>query len=161
MSANQMPEFSEKEKEILSLVQGTLPDSVTPFADIAQKVGTDEETVLSLLNSLKEKEYIRRFGATLYHQQAGYDYNVMVAWCVEEENIEEVGAKMATRAEITHCYERQSHPEWPYNLYTMVHGKNEAECLQVVEKLQAETGVESYELLFSDVELKKTSMRYF
>ena len=161
MTTSQPPEFSEKEREILRLVQGSLPDSATPFADIAEKVGTDEQTVINLLNRLKEEGYIRRFGVTLRHQQAGYDFNVMVAWCVSEQDIDEVGAKMADRAEITHCYERQSHPEWPYNLYTMIHGKNEEECLQVVKELQAETGVQGYELLFSDAELKKTSMRYF
>ena len=161
MDINQIAEFSEKERKILSLVQGTLPDSATPFADIAREVGTDEETVLKLLNNLKQKEYIRRFGATLRHQRAGYDFNVMVAWCLREPDIEEVGARMAERVEITHCYERQSHADWPYNLYTMIHGKNEEECLKVVEELQAETGVNTYELLFSDMELKKTSMRYF
>ena len=161
MSSDQPLQFSEQEREILRLVQGTLPDSATPFADIAQQAGTDEETVLRLLNSLKEKEIIRRFGATLRHQRAGYDFNVMVAWCVEEQEMEEVGAKMAERTEITHCYERQNHQQWPYNLYTMIHGKNREECLQVVQELSTETGIEEYELLFSDVELKKTSMNYF
>jgi siroheme decarboxylase len=154
--------FTEQEKKILRVVQADLPDSDTPFADIAESAGVSEEDVLSLLKALKAGGYIRRFGATLRHQQAGYGFNAMVAWYVGADmDIMATGKTMAKRPEITHCYERENCLDWPYNLYTMIHGQSRDDCQRVVEELVAETGVSQYEMLFSNEELKKTSMKYF
>ncbi len=154
--------FTEKEKKILQIVQADLPDSDTPFADIAEKAGVSEDEVLSLLSSLKAGGYVRRFGATLRHQQAGFGFNAMVAWYVDgDKDIMAIGNKMARRPEITHCYERENCLDWPYNLYTMIHGRSRDDCQRVVQELMAETGVVQYEMLFSNEELKKTSMKYF
>lgn len=155
-------EFTPTEKQILRIVQATLPDSATPYADIANEVGTSEEVVLELLSRLKDGGQIRRFGATLRHQQAGYKFNAMVAWYVEDGfDIDVVGQTMAERREISHCYQRPNCLDWPYNLYTMIHGKNQDDCLNVVQELCAQTGVTQYEILFSVKELKKTSMQFF
>ncbi len=155
-------ELSPGERAILRFVQGSVPDSPTPFGDIAQELGLTEKEVLGLLQRLKEDGSIRRFGATLYHQEAGYGANVMVAWLVEPQAaVERVSRVMIQRSEITHCYERRTCPEWPYNLYTMIHGKSREDCRRLVRELAEQTGISRYELLFSDRELKKTSMRYF
>ncbi len=154
--------FSEQEERILAHAGGNLTKSATPFADIAEKAGTDEATVLELLNRLKDERIIRRFGATLRHQKAGYGANAMVAWCVkEEENPEKIGEIMASRPEISHCYIRRTYPQWKYNLYTMIHGKGPDDCKNVVQELIRETGIEDYCILRSLKELKKTSMKYF
>ena len=155
-------ELTPKQKEILKIVQADLPDSATPFAEIAILTNTSEQEVLNLLTKLKNEGYIRRFGATLRHQQAGYEHNAMVAWYVEEgQDIDRIGQIMASRPEITHCYERKNCLDWPYNLYTMIHGQSEDECARVISELVKETGVTQYEILFSYKELKKTSMEYF
>ncbi|MBT8762609.1 winged helix-turn-helix transcriptional regulator [Desulfohalobiaceae bacterium Ax17] len=155
-------ELTPKQKEILKIIQADLPDSATPFAEIAKQTGSSEEEVLNLLTKLKNEGYIRRFGATLRHQQAGYEHNAMVAWYVEEDHdIDQVGRIMASKPEITHCYERINCLDWPYNLYTMIHGQSEEDCLRVISELVKETGVTQYEILFSYKELKKTSMEYF
>lgn len=155
-------DFTDKEKEILNIVQADLPDAADPFACIARQVGVEEDQVLSLLSRLKKNGCIRRFGATLRHQQAGYGYNAMVAWYVDEDrDVEEVGRIMAQRPEITHCYQRKNCLDWPYNIYTMIHGRSRDECRKVVEELIEATGVTQYEMLFSTRELKKTSMKYF
>jgi siroheme decarboxylase len=154
--------FTIRERAVLRMAQGDLPDSATPFLDIATAAGVSEEEVLSLLRQLGDLGVIRRFGATLRHQKAGYGANSMVAWFVEsDKDIDAVGMIMASRPEITHCYQRRSCLDWPYNLYTMVHGKTRQDCLRVVLELSRETGVEQFDLLFSQRELKKTSMRYF
>lgn len=154
--------FTETEARILRIVQDTLPDSPTPFAAIAERLGIAESEVLDLLRHLKQNGAIRRFGATLRHQEAGFGANVMVAWFVDgDQDMEAVSRIMASRPEITHCYQRRSCYEWPFNLYTMVHAKSREECLAIVRDLQEETGLSTYEMLFSHEELKKTSMRYF
>jgi len=162
MSEEAAPVFSDLEERILRIVQDSLPDSPTPFASIASSLGVDEQVVIDLLVRLKESGAIRRFGATLRHQEAGYGANVMVAWFVDgDQDMQEVSRIMAERPEITHCYQRRSCYEWPYNLYTMVHARSQEECLTIVRQLQEETGISLYEMLFSHEELKKTSMRYF
>lgn len=154
--------FTEIEENILALAGGTLSESATPYADIAEKAGTDENTVIELLTRLKDEKIIRRFGATLRHQKAGYGANAMVAWRVEDDqNPEKIGEQMAKRPEISHCYLRSVFPEWRYNLYTMIHGKGLDDCKKVVNELMAETGITDYCILKSLKELKKTSMKYF
>jgi DNA-binding Lrp family transcriptional regulator len=110
---------------------------------------------------MAETGEIRRFGATLKHQKAGYGANVMAAWFVDEQDVDRVGALMAKRPEISHCYHRVTCLEWPYNLYTMIHGRTPEDCQAVVAAIAAETGLDDFALLFSLKELKKVSMRYF
>ncbi len=155
-------ELTDRERRILRLVQGSLPDSATPYADIAREAGVTEDEVLDLLGRLKAGGQIRRFGATLRHQHAGYGFNAMVAWYVEEGMDEDaIGHVMAAQPEVSHCYLRRNCLDWPYSLYTMIHGRTQEECLAVVQRIQERTGVEQYDILFSNKELKKTSMEYF
>lgn len=155
-------QFTDTEKAILAAAQVDLPDTPTPFADIAARVGTTEDEVLALLSRLKAEGVIRRFGATLRHQKAGYSHNAMVAWYVEDDHdIDAVGAHMAARSEISHCYHRENCMDWPYNLYTMIHGTEPGEVQALAAELSRQTGVAQYDVLQSVAELKKKSMIYF
>lgn len=153
--------FCEADRAVLRQVQDDLPDSATPYADMAAAAGTSEAHVLTLLRDMAASGEIRRFGATLRHQRAGYRANVMVAWRVPEAEVERVGGIMAAQAAVSHCYHRRTCPEWPYNVYTMVHGRSDADCRAVVDALSRETGITDYQALASLQELKKVSMRYF
>lgn len=155
-------EFTPTQKDILRIVQADLPDSLTPYADIAREVGTSEEAVLELLRSLKEEGVIRRFGASIKHQRTGWNVNAMVAWIVERERVEEVGTKASEHDHVSHCYYRPSSAEdWPCELYTMVHARSNEECTKVIEELRAMTGLGDYLVLTSIRELKKCSPTYF
>lgn len=155
-------QFSEQEQGILRIVQKNLPDSLTPYADIAKEVGCTEEDVLQLLRGMKEEGSIRRFGASLKHQKVGYDYNAMVAWKVDEAHVDEIGKKVAEHPLISHVYYRPSNAEdWPYTLYTMMHGRFDGEHLDVIKELQKNTNLQEYLVLKSIKELKKISMTYF
>lgn len=156
------PIFTPAEEAALRMVQGDLPDCAEPYSEIARLAGLTEAEVLDLLERLKSQGVIRRFGATLRHQQAGYGDNAMVAWYVEQDrDLDEVGALMASRPEISHCYQRRNCYEWPFNLYTMVHARSRQECLDLVDELAKVSRVSQYAILFSRIELKKTSMSYF
>ena len=154
-------EFSDSQRRVLALVQGDLPDSATPFADVAARAGVQEDEVIELLAGMRASGEIRRFGATLRHQKAGYGANAMVAWYVDEADLERVGTFMASRPEISHCYHRVNCMDWPYNLYTMVHAKTKDQCRETVAELARLSGVEEFDVLESIREFKKTSMRYF
>ncbi len=153
--------LSDLEKKVVAAIQGDIPVSRKPYEEIAERVGTDEETVLSVLRDLHERGLIRRFGATLRHQKSGFAANAMVAWRVEEERVDDIGEKMAENPAVSHCYRRVSTEKWPYNLYTMIHARDRETCRALARELSEKTGVADYTLLFSSQELKKTSMVYF
>lgn len=153
--------LTELEKKVIASIQGDMPVIKQPFAQIAAEIGVDEETLLSVLDDLVRRGVIRRFGATLRHQKSGYSANAMTAWQVEEERMDEVGEIMASFKEVSHCYRRDPTPEWKYNLYTMIHGKDEDHCRETARMMAKKAGVRIYSLLFSRQELKKTSMKYF
>lgn len=155
-------EFTDTERAILRIVQNQLPDSATPYADIAREVGTDEATVLALLHRLRENGAIRRFGASIKHQKTGWAFNAMVGWNIDDSLIDAAGEYAAQHPRISHCYHRPtSAPDWPYTLYTMIHGRNEGDCQLVIDELRRETALDDHAVLESLEELKKTSMTYF
>ena len=154
--------FTEKERAILRIVQKNLPDSLTPYADIARSVGVTEDEVLALLRGMAQDGSIRRFGANLKHQKAGFAHNAMVAWIVRPEDADSAGEEAAGHPLISHCYYRPSpSPDWPYELYTMIHGRHHGEYKEVIAALQAATVLREYAVLESLREMKKTSMSYF
>lgn len=153
--------FTENEKKIIALLQGDIPVTKQPYLDIAKKIGVDEETVLATVKNFCENGVIRRFGATLRHQKSGFNANAMIAWDVDEGRADEVGKIMAEFKQVSHCYRRNPTKSWPYNLYTMVHAPDEATCREIAGNISKKTAIDTYEILFSRKELKKTSMKYF
>lgn len=154
-------ELTITDKKLIKELQMDLPDSVTPFTIIAQKILRPVEQVISDTQRLLDAGVIRRFGAVLRHQKAGFVANSMGVWQVKPDQAEQVGEKMATFKEVSHCYQRPTLPDWPYNLFTMVHGRTKEDCGDIMEKISLATGVGNYSMLFSTAELKKSSMQYF
>ena len=154
--------FTDQERAVLRFVQKNLPDSLTPYADIAAETGLDEAAVINLLEELKEQGAIRRFGASLKHQKAGYSHNAMVAWIVSREEVDDIGREAALHSLISHCYYRPSEADdWPYEFYTMIHGRTPEDYKEVIAALIRTTPLREYAVLESIKELKKTSMTYF
>lgn len=156
-----MPILTELEKKVIASIQGDIPVTERPYLDIAESLGITEDMLLETLQNLCKRGIIRRFGATLRHQKSGFEANAMVAWQVNEEDIDSVGKTMASFRQISHCYRRNPSEEWPYNLYTMIHARDEESCREIARQLSAETAIDTYAILFSRRELKKTSMQYF
>ncbi|MCP4627687.1 MAG: Lrp/AsnC family transcriptional regulator [bacterium] len=153
--------LTELEKKIIASIQEDMAITERPYLEISEKLGIPEETLLETLQSLCGRGFIRRFGATLRHQKTGFTANAMAAWQVEEDRVEEVGNRLASFKQVSHCYRRNPTNGWPFNLYTMIHAHDEESCRQTARNMSKETGVENYSLLFSRKELKKTSMVYF
>ncbi len=153
--------LTDLEKKIIALLQTDIPVTQRPFKVLAQQIGITEDVFLDVLKGLNDRKMIRRFGATIKHQKSGFKANAMVAWKVDEDQVEATGNIMATFREITHCYRRNPAPGWEYNLYTMVHASDKEACYAIVEKISKAVKQDNYTLLFSTKELKKTSMKYF
>ncbi len=153
--------IDKKDIEIIKIVQESLPISKTPFRDIAIQLNLSEEEVIERIKNMKEKGVIRRFGAILRHQRAGITANGMIVWDIPDEMVQEIGEKFASFKEVSHCYERPRLEKWPFNVYTMVHGKSKEDCYKIAEKLSSISGIKNYKILFSEKEYKKSSMKYF
>ncbi len=154
-------ELTAKDRKLLAQIQGDLPLCISPFAAIAQKTRWDEKELLRRIQSFIRRGMIRRFGAILRHQKAGYRGNAMVVWKVPEDQVPRVSRAMASFPAVSHCYLRAAHPGWPFNLYTMVHGQSERDCQWIARQISKNTGMKDYRLLFSKREHKKSSMTYF
>lgn len=153
--------LTEQEKQIIRELQNGIPLVNRPFKLMAEKLKIKEEELIKKIKELIENGQIRRFGAAVRHQDLGYLANAMVVWNVPDNRVEETGRKMACLSEVSHCYQRPRRPGWPYNLFTVVHGRTREECVQAAKKISTATGIKDYCLLFSTAELKKSCMRYF
>ena len=153
-------QLSEIERRILAVLQGGFPRSQTPYQDIADLVGIDTKELLEILESWKKEGKLRRIGSIVDHFKVGFFGGAMVAWQVEPERIEQVGVKLAGFAEVTHAYERVTAKNWPYNLYTMVHGADIQEVERIVKRMSEACGISDYRVLVTEKELKKVPPTY-
>lgn len=148
------------EANVARRLQGDIPLTERPFQKIAEEIGLTEAEVLAIAGGLRTQGVIRKFGAIVRHQLAGYTHNVMVVWAVPSEQLDAVGKRLASFPEITHCYERVPAFEGKYTLFTMVHFRQDADR-NLLGKIAAAAGIGDYKLLKSIEEFKKISMEYF
>ena len=153
-------QISDIEKKILAVLQGGFPRSQTPYNDIAELVGIDTKRLLAILENWKHEGKLRRIGAIVDHFKVGLSGGAMIAWRVEPGHIEKVGTKLAGFKEVSHAYERKTAENWPYNLYTMVHGANIQQVEQIVKRMSQACGVSDYHILATEKELKKVPPTY-
>jgi precorrin-2 dehydrogenase/sirohydrochlorin ferrochelatase len=146
---------------VVVALQEPLPLRAEPFVGAATAAGMDVDRLLEVARSLHARGIMRRFAGVLRHRAAGYVANVMGVWAVPAEHVEEVGARMAAHPAVSHCYERPTFPDWPYSVFTMVHGKTREEALATLQAIAVETGVAGWSALWSLEEFKKVRLRYF
>ncbi|HEX9712192.1 MAG TPA: AsnC family transcriptional regulator [Actinomycetota bacterium] len=132
-----------------------------PFAAMAERMGVTEDEVLGAAHAFIDEGRARRYAAVLYHRRAGFVANAMSVWEVPEDRIEEVGQTMAGFAAVSHCYQRPTYPDWPYNVFGMLHGRNKEDCETAARAIEVETGVTERRMLYSTKEYKKVRVRYY
>lgn len=154
-------ELSTRDKQLVVRLSGDLPESLSPFRDVAASLGLSEEKLLGSMGRFKESGLLRRFAAVVGHHQTGFSSNAMVVWKVPEEEIERTAEAIASSPAVSHCYQREPRPGWPYTLYAMVHGRTRKQCQEFAEGIARSTGNPNYRLLFSVREFKKTSPAFF
>ncbi len=150
-----------KTRQILCEIQEGFKLETRPFKRIANKVGCTEEEVLAVIAKCRDEGVIRRIGAAVRPEMAGHTANALVAWDVSPEHIDEVGTAIAEMREVSHCYERECPPGWPYNLFTMIHARSEEELRNLVASISERFKFNGFKIFRTEKELKKTSMRYF
>ena len=152
---------SEDDKEFIRQLQKDLEITDRPFLKAAQKLGMTEEQVFAKLKHYEEIGVMRRFAAILRHRDAGFVANGMIVWKVPDERISEVGEKLGAFPQVSHCYQRPVYPDWPYNVFSMIHCKSQDEAEEMAKTIQSQINVDEYMILFSAREFKKIRVEYF
>jgi len=145
---------------LIERLQQGIPIVARPYEAIAADIGLTEAEVLARVRALASSGAIRRLGFRVRHQRAGVGGNIMVAWEVPEDRVEEVGRILAAQACVRHCYERPPFEGFPYNVYSMVHSATPEGAEEEVARLASELGGIGHVMLPTVRELKKASPRY-
>jgi DNA-binding Lrp family transcriptional regulator len=153
--------YDELDVAVIRALQGDMPVVAQPYAPAAAELGLSEESLLDHLASMQERGILRRVAAILYHRRAGFSANGMGVWKVPDEQIFDIGCRMAAVRGVSHCYQRPTYEDWPYSVFTMAHGRSKEECDAVLDSIAERTGITERATLYSSTEFKKIRLLYF
>ncbi|HXS32799.1 MAG TPA: Lrp/AsnC family transcriptional regulator [Solirubrobacterales bacterium] len=155
--------YDERDIAVIRTLQGPMDPVERPYDKAAGELGMSTEDLLEHLGGMIERKLLRRVAAILYHRRAGFSANGMGVWKVPEDEIMEVGGRMASFRGISHCYQRPTYADWPYSVFTMAHGRSKQECDAILDSIAAECGMgpDDRATLYSSTEYKKIRLHYF
>jgi DNA-binding Lrp family transcriptional regulator len=157
-----MPATDATDRRLVRATQAGLPLVPRPYHAIAEQLGLDAEEVKARLLRLLASGAIRRIGAVPNHYALGYAANGMTVWDVADDRVDELGERVGRLDFVSHCYRRPRRPpDWPYNLFAMVHGRSRDEVEAKVAVIAALVGpsCRAHDVLYSSRILKKTGLR--
>jgi len=159
-----LPPLTTIEKLALrSAIEKGLPTHLSPYQVIAEQLALTEQQVLMQISLWQEEGLIRRFGLVIKHRKLGYDANAMVVWNIPNDDMDKVAQELAKCEPVSLCYQRPRRlPDWPYNLFCMIHGTDRALVLQQISQITEQLGLKSIEkdVLFSFKAYKQHGARY-
>lgn len=156
------PPIDETDRRLIAATQSGLPLTPRPYHTVAEQLGLKAEEVMARMQRLLAVGVIRRIGAVPNHYALGYRANGMSVWNVPDDKVVEYGQKIGALDFVSHCYQRPRHlPDWPYNLFAMVHGRTRDEVEEKVSRIARLLGRHSrgHAVLYSTRILKKTGLR--
>ena len=155
--------YDDRDIAAIRALQGPMEAVERPYDDAAAELGMGTEELLEHLRGMVDRKLLRRVAAILFHRRAGFSANGMGVWKVPEEEIMEVGTRMASFRGISHCYQRPTYEDWPYSVFTMAHGRSKEECDAILDSIAAKCGMgpDDRATLYSSTEYKKIRLRYF
>ena len=154
--------LSDFDRALISVTQGGLPLVPRPYEAVGAVLGVSGEQVRERLGQMLEEGLVRRIGAVPNHYRLGLGHNGMTVWDVDDAHVDRLGAEVGALPFVTHCYRRpRALPDWPYNLFAMVHGRSLEEVEEKRETIRALLGGDVYadEILYSTRLVKKTGLR--
>ena len=155
-------ELDATDRRLMIATQAGLPRVSRPYDVLAEQLGIATDEVLRRLQRMLDCGVIRRIGAVPNHYAIGYTANGMSVWDVDDSRIDELGVQVGALEFVTHCYRRPRRlPDWPYNLFAMVHSRNREEVAARVAEIAALLGdaCRAHDVLYSTAILKKTGLR--
>jgi DNA-binding Lrp family transcriptional regulator len=154
--------LDELDRRIVLATQAGLPLDPRPYHWVASELGETPERIMERITTMMDDGRIRRIGVVPNHYRLGYVANGMSVWDVPDELIPAVGREVGDLDIVSHCYHRPRQlPDWPYNLFAMVHGHSQDEVRQKIGRIAEQLGerVRGFDILFSTRILKKTGLR--
>ena len=151
------------EQRLLGVLQHGLELVPRPFARLGAQAGMGENETLATLKRWRSEGLVKRFGIVVRHHELGYTANAMVVWDVPYAEVERIGGRLAAEPEVTLCYQRRRHrPEWPYNLFCMIHGRERVGVERAVAELRQRFRLDAYPhaILFSRRRFKQRGAHY-
>ena len=155
-------ELAQLDRRIVLATQAGLPLDVRPYHWLASELGVEPDVLMDRFRSMLAEGRIRRIGVVPNHYRLGYSANGMSVWDVPDEDIQVIGKQVGELDIVSHCYHRPRRlPEWPYNLFAMVHGHSREEVRSKVEQIAQLLGDKArrHDVLLSTRILKKTGLR--
>lgn len=155
--------MSIEDRALIKAVEHGLPVVSRPYAEIAKQLNTSEESVITRLQLLMDSGAIKRYGVVVRHKELGYTANGMVVWNIPDDRVEELGICIGNYACVTLSYRRPRRlPDWPYNLFTMVHGSSREEVTKKIEEIVEQCNLQDIEhtTLFSTRRFKQRGASY-
>jgi siroheme decarboxylase len=153
--------YDERDMAVIKALQGDMPIVSEPYAPAAEQLGMAQDELLAHLEQMQERRLLRRVAAILFHRRAGFSANGMGVWKVPDDQVMELGPRMAAYRGISHCYQRPTYKDWPYSIFTMAHGRSKEECDAILDSIADATGIEDRATLYSSTEFKKIRLLYF
>ena len=154
-------ELASRDKEFIRELQKDLEVTPRPFDTLAKNLGITVDELFKKAIEYERMGVMRRFAAILRHRDAGFAANGMIVWKVPEDKIDEVGYKLASFPQVSHCYRRPVYPDWPFNLFSMIHARTIEAAKKIAIELSNFVGINEYKILFSSREFKKERVKYF
>jgi len=154
---------AEIQRQILSRLSKGLAISEFPYQALANELGILESDLLAFIRHSVEQGLVKRIGCVVNHHKVGYRANAMVVWNIPDEQVDTIGERLAREPKVTLCYQRPRRlPEWPYNLFTMIHGKHREQVLKSLQEIvnENELGLYPRDVLFSTRKFKQTGARF-
>lgn len=146
---------------LLRELQQDIELTPSPYTNMAARLGITEEDLLAGARAFLTDGRARRTAAVLHHRQAGFVANAMSVWRVPDDRVEECGRAMAGFAAVSHCYQRPTYPDWPYNVFGMLHGRAKDDCDVAASAIADAIDVHDWRMLYSTHEYKKVRVRYY
>jgi siroheme decarboxylase len=153
--------YDEFDIAVIRATQGDMPVIPEPYAPAAEELNISQDELLTHLRQMQERRLLRRVAAILFHRRAGFSANGMGVWKVPDDQVMEIGPRMAAFRGISHCYQRPTYRDWPYSIFTMAHGRSKDECDAILDSIATQTGIDERATLYSSTEFKKIRLLYF
>jgi DNA-binding Lrp family transcriptional regulator len=154
-------DITERDKEFIRELQKDLGVTPEPFRELANGLGITTSGLFAKAREYEQLGVMRRYAAILRHRDAGFVANGMVVWKVPESKVDEAGSKLAAFPQVSHCYKRPIYPDWPFNLFSMIHARTLKAAERMAEEMSEFIGIKDYRILFSLREFKKERVKYF
>ncbi|HJR49300.1 MAG TPA: Lrp/AsnC family transcriptional regulator [Nitrososphaeraceae archaeon] len=153
--------LTEQDKDFVRELQRDLKLIPEPFNEGAKRLGVSVEELFARAKRYERNGVMRRFAAILRHRDAGFTANGMVVWNVSREKVDEVGYKIASFPQVSHCYQRPVYDDWPFNLFSMIHARTIEAAEKIAIQISNTVEIKDYRILFSSREFKKERVKYF